>query len=76
MLQRTLSVEENDAFEKAVAKGYPLSIVPFVLCWVMDALPGEARERLLATAPPGYGLLHRLLRPRFERGERRAFRYT
>ncbi len=76
MLQRTLSVEENDEFEKAAAKGYPLSIVPFVLCWVMDGLPDQARERLLAATPPGYGLLHRLLRPRYLKGERRAFRYT
>jgi iron-sulfur cluster repair protein YtfE (RIC family) len=76
MLQRTLSVEENDAFEKAVAKGYPLSVVPFVLCWVMHGLPGDARERILATAPPGYGLVHRLLRGRFERREREAFRYV
>ena len=75
MLQRTLSVEENEAFEKAVAKGYPLRIVPFVLCWVMDELPDEARGDARAT-PPGYGLLLRLLRGRYERGERRAFRYA
>ena len=76
MLQRTLSLEENEAFEAAAAKGYPLRIVPFVLCWVMHDLPDEARQRILATAPPGYGLVHRLLRGRFERGEREAFRYV
>lgn len=76
MLQRTLSVEENTAFEKAVEKAYPLSCVPFVLPWAMDDVPAEARERLLETTPPGYGLLLRLFRIRYERGERRAFRYA
>ena len=44
MLQRTLSKQENDAFEAAAARGYPLRIVPFVLCWVMHELPDEARR--------------------------------
>ncbi len=76
MLQRTLSVEENEAFERAVGKAYPLRIIPFVLCWAMHELPLEARERILSTAPPGYGLVHRALRRRFERRERKAFRYA
>ncbi|MFC7363524.1 hemerythrin domain-containing protein [Nocardioides astragali] len=76
MLQRTLSEKENQAFEKAVGKHYPLKMVPFLLPWVMDEVPDEARERLLETTPPGYALLLRLLRGRFERGERRAFRYA
>lgn len=76
MLQRTLSIEENEQFERAAQKGYPLRVVPFALCWVMDELPAEARDRILADTPPGYGLILRLLRPRFEKGERRAFRYT
>ena len=76
MLQRTLSVAENTTFEKAAEKGYPLRIVPFVLCWVMHELPAEARRRIIETAPPGYGLVHRLLRGRFERREREAFRYV
>jgi hypothetical protein len=76
MLQRTLTVEENEAFEAAAGKGYPLRIVPFVLCWVMHELPAEAGARIIAQAPPGYGLIHRLLRGRFERREREAFRYV
>lgn len=76
MLQRTLSVEENAAFEKAVEKAYPLSCVPFALPWAMDEVPADARERLLETTPPGYGLLLRLFRVRYERGERRAFRHA
>jgi hemerythrin-like domain-containing protein len=76
MLQRTLSVEENEAFDKAAAAGYPMRIVPFALCWSLHRLPPEARGAIFAQAPPGSALLHRLLRGRFERREREAFRYV
>ena len=76
MLQRTLSFEENSAFENAAERGYPLRMLPFLLPWAMDELPDEARDRLMKQTPPGYGLILRLLRPRYERGERKAFRYT
>ena len=76
MLQRTLSVEENEAFEKAAAAGYPARIIPFALCWTLHELPPEARGAIFAQAPPGSVLLHRLLRRRFERREREAFRYV
>ncbi len=76
MLQRTLSVAENDEFEAAAGKAYPLRIVPFILCWVMDGLPADARDRVVGMAPPGYGFVHRLLRGRYERRERQAFRYV
>jgi len=76
MLQRTLSEQENKAFEKAAESAYPLKMIPFLLPWAMDEVPHEARDRLLATTPPGYGLLLRLVRPRYLRGEQRAFRYA
>lgn len=76
MLQRTLSEDENASFEKAVGKSYPLKMIPFLLPWVMDEVPAEARDRLFETTPPGYGLLLRLFRVRYERGERRAFRFA
>jgi hypothetical protein len=76
MLQRTLSEEENKAFEKAAESAYPLKMIPFLLPWAMEEVPDEARERLLASTPPGYGLMLRLLRPRYLRGEQRAFRYA
>ena len=76
MLQRTLTVEENTAFEDAAAAGYPLRIIPFALCWTMHELPAEARGAIFDQAPPGSALLHRLLRRRFERREREAFRYV
>ena len=76
MLQRTLSAEENAAFEKAIEQAYPLRIVPFALPWAVDEVPADARARLLETTPPGYGLLLRIFRIRYERGERRAFRFA
>jgi iron-sulfur cluster repair protein YtfE (RIC family) len=76
MLQRTLTEEENRDFEDAAKSGYPLRMFPFLLPWAMKEVPEEARDRMLETTPPGYGLLLRLLRGRFERGERRAFRYV
>jgi hemerythrin-like domain-containing protein len=76
MLQRTLTEEENRAFEKAIERRYPLRMVPFLLPWAMAEVPSEARDRMLESTPPGYGLLLRLFRRRFERGERRAFRYV
>ena len=76
MLQRTLSEEENQRFEKAVEKAYPLKMIPFLLPWAMDEVPDEARDRMLTTTPPGYGLMLRLLGPRYRRGEQRAFRYV
>lgn len=76
MLQRTLTEEENEEFERAVGKSYPLRMIPFLLPWVMDEVPDVARDRLLETTPPGYGLLLRLFRRRYERNERRAFRYA
>jgi iron-sulfur cluster repair protein YtfE (RIC family) len=76
MLQRTLSKEENAAFEKAVEKRYPLRSIPFILPWAMDEVPADARDRLLESTPPGYGLLLRIFRRRYERGERLAFRFA
>jgi iron-sulfur cluster repair protein YtfE (RIC family) len=76
MLQRTLSEQENQAFEDAAAGGYPMRIIPFALCWSLHELPTEARGAIFGQAPPGSALLHRLLRGRFERREREAFRYV
>ena len=76
MLQRTLSEDENADFERAVERAYPLRIVPFALPWAMDGLPAEARDRMMATTPPGYGAVLWLLRGGYERRERRAFRHV
>lgn len=76
LLQRTLTLEENRAFEATVARAYPPRVIPFVLCWSMHELPAEARDRLVAQAGQVYAVVHRLLRGRFERRERAAFRYV
>jgi hemerythrin-like domain-containing protein len=76
MLQRTLSTEDNAAFEKAVATAYPLRVVPFTICWAFDGVPEEARRRVLSTTPPGYAAVERLLRRGYLRRERVAFRYA
>ena len=51
MLQRTLSEEENAAFEKAVEKRYPLRSIPFLLPWAMDERAGR-RPRAPARVHP------------------------
>ena len=76
LLQRSLSVEENKAFEKAAERAYPLRLIPFLLPWVSAGLPDDVRRRIVDGAGPAYGLLLRLFRGRYERGERKAFRYV
>ena len=76
MLQRTLSEEENADFEKAVDKRYPLQDGP-VPAPVGDGRGARRGPRHgCSRPPPGYGLLLRLSEVRYERGERRAFRYA
>jgi hypothetical protein len=74
LLQRTLTAEENTAFEKAAERAYPLRMIPFLLPWASAGLPDDVRRRIVDGAGPGYGLLLRLFRGRYERGERQAFR--
>ncbi len=53
LLQRTLSVEENAAFEKAAERAYPLRMIPFLLPWVSAGLPDDVRRRIVDGAGPG-----------------------
>jgi hypothetical protein len=76
LLQRTLSIEENATFERQAQRGYPLSMLPFLLPWVTAGLPVEIRDRLVREAGPAYAVLLRIFRGRWERAERRAFRYA
>ena len=76
LLQRVFTPDDFAATEKAAQAGYPLRLVVFLLPWVADGLPSEAMARILADAPPGYGLLLRLCRIPFRRNENRAFRYA
>jgi iron-sulfur cluster repair protein YtfE (RIC family) len=76
LLQRVLSVEENAAFEKAAQQAYPISMLPFLLPWASAGLPEEVSKRIVEDAGPAYSVLLRLFRGRFERNERKAFRYV
>jgi hypothetical protein len=76
LLQRTMTAEEFAATEKAAGKGYPTSMVPFLVPWVLHGLPGDAGRDFIAAQGRIYSVLHKLTRRRFERGEQQAFRYA
>lgn len=76
LLQRTVTVEDYAAFEAAAEKGYPIRMVPFLVCWVMHGVPEDLAREFLAQAGTPHRLLRQIFRGRFERRERRAFRYV
>ena len=64
---RHYTAEEYDAvFQKAVKKGKKTGLA-FVVPWNVDCLEGAARDAFVAAAPPALRLVHRLVRPRYER---------
>jgi len=71
-----MSAEEYAACERAAGAGYPLSMVPFLVPWVVHDLPGDAGRTFIAAQGRVYALLYRLNRRRFERAERQAFRFA
>ena len=75
LVQRVMTTEEFARVEKDVEKAYGPRDIPFVIAWVVDGLPSGARERLFAEAGLPYRLLHAVVRGRYARAERRAFRY-
>ena len=76
LLQRTLSVEQNAAMEKAVGTAYPPRMIPFLVPWVMHEVPDDLGAGFLREAGWVYAVLLRVLRPRFARAERRVFRHV
>lgn len=76
MIQRTMTDAEYAAVEKAAQSAYPVSAVPFLVPWVLEGLPDDARAAMFAMAGRGYAAVYRLTRPRFQRRERLAFRYA
>jgi hypothetical protein len=76
LVQRTMTAEEWVASEKAAAKGYPLRLVPFLVCWTMDGMPDDVRRNVLGQAGPGYGVMLRLFQGRHARRERACFRFA
>lgn len=76
LVQRTMTAAEWEASEKAAGKGYPLRMIPFLVCWTMEGMPEEVRRNVLGQAGPGYGVVLRLLEGRHARRERGAFRFA
>jgi len=74
-LQEVLSTAEYAVLEAAAGRGYPARLIPFLLPWVMDELPVEARRRILIEAGRPLAVVLRLVTPFYARAERRAFRY-
>ncbi len=76
LIQQLLSEEEFAGTERAAGKGYPLRRIPFILPWAMDGLPDDVVTRFLSNNAPQFKPFLRLLRPRYQRGEAKAFRYA
>ena len=76
LVQRVLTPREFADVDRAVERAYPARLVLRVLPWALHGIPVESEEALLASDGPVFRALHRLTRGRFERGERRAFRYS
>jgi hypothetical protein len=76
LLQRVMTDDQFAACEAAAARGYPPRLFPFLVPWVCDEVPADVAERFLAQAGRAYVLLLRLLRGRYARRERAAFRFA
>lgn len=75
-LQRSVSAEENAAFDAAAQKAYGPRIIPFMVPWVADGVPAELIEPFLTQAGKPFAVLLKLTRGRYERLDRRAFAYA
>ncbi|WP_377644466.1 hemerythrin domain-containing protein [Oryzobacter terrae] len=75
LVQRVMTTEEFTAVEAAIGRSYPLRETAFLIGWAMSGLPPQGREAMVALAGTPYRVLHALVRGRFERGERAAFRH-
>lgn len=75
VVQRVLTPQEFADVDSAVQRAYPTRLVLRVLPWALHGIPHDAQEAL-GSDGRAFRLLHRLTRGRFERGERRAFRYS
>ena len=76
LVQRYLSQQDWETVERDhFAAGYSVGESLRAVCWVLDGLPEPAREKFFRL--PGVGVLRVpwrwILRPRFERAERRVF---
>lgn len=74
LLQQVMTTEQFAACEAAAARGYPPSMLPFLVPWVADSVPQAVIAPFLQQAGPVHALLLRTLRGRYARREARAFR--
>ena len=75
LVQRVMTTEEYLAVEKAIGKSYPVRDTAFLIGWAMHGLPPAGRDAMIALAGAPYRVRHALVRGRFERAERAAFRH-
>jgi Hemerythrin HHE cation binding domain len=77
LVQRFLGVEDWARMDKQIGSGYPSSLIPFTLAWIMHDLPAQGRTAAVAfLGRPPYTLWSLAFRRPFERKERVAFRYA
>ena len=77
LVQGFLTAEDWARMDKQIGAGYPASLIPFTLAWIMDELPAEARGAASTfLGRPASTLWWLAFRRPFERKERAAFRYA
>jgi hemerythrin-like domain-containing protein len=76
LAQRRLTHDDWATSERAAQRAYPPRMMPFLLGWVEYGLDAEQVAELRTFMNPVQAVLARLVRRRFARGERRAFRYA
>lgn len=74
LVQRLLTAQEFAEVDAAVGRAYPVRMVPRLVPWVSHRLPEDVTDVVLSSRT--IRLVRALTRRRFERAERRAFRYA
>ncbi len=76
LMQRMLPTEVWEESERVALSTFPKRFVPFLVGWGLHGLPDDAARRMMAKAGPAYVVVHRLVGRRWERRERRTFKYA
>ncbi len=77
LVQRFLTVEEWARMDREVGQGFPTTLIPFTLAWLLHDLPADGRAAAREFLGTPLWLVGSLaFRRRFERTERAAFRYA
>jgi hemerythrin-like domain-containing protein len=75
LVQRVMSATDFAAVERAIGSSYRLRDAPFIIGWVADGLPVDARDRILTQGGPPVRVLYAVVHRPHARREQRAFRY-